>query len=205
MTATEQSTKQKIVTAALDLFSLNGFTTVSVRDIGRAVGIKESSIYYHFSNKEHILQTILHEAEQQTEARKASFVDALQAGAKVERESFAYAGIVYVEHYLLEERMYKLIRMLTIEKQRNELAAALFHKLMFTWPLQHQEQVFRYMMDKGLIRQDDAKALAAEYQALILFVFQRYFAGSGVVTEASKAAARQELTELLDRFYIRYA
>lgn len=204
MTATEQSTKQKIVATALDLFSIHGFTTVSVRDICKIVGIKESSLYYHFSNKEQILHTILHEAEQQTEILKLNFVNELNEQEKIEQASFVYAGVWYLEQYLLEDNMYKLIRMLTIEKQRNEQAAALYHKLLFTWPLEHQEQVFRYMMMSSLIEQDNAYVLAAEYQSLILFVFHKYFAGCEEITATITAAAKQELMMQLERFYNRY-
>ena len=40
-------TKQKILDVALDLFSQNGFSAVSIRDICKVVDIKESSVYYH--------------------------------------------------------------------------------------------------------------------------------------------------------------
>lgn len=39
------TTKEKIVETALDLFSQRGYDGVSVRDIARAVGIRESSLY----------------------------------------------------------------------------------------------------------------------------------------------------------------
>jgi AcrR family transcriptional regulator len=38
------NTKEKILREALDLFSVNGFEAVSMRDIASAVGIKESSL-----------------------------------------------------------------------------------------------------------------------------------------------------------------
>ena len=53
------TTKQKILQVAIDLFSKKGFSGVSVREIARAVGIKESSIYNHYKNKDDILATIL--------------------------------------------------------------------------------------------------------------------------------------------------
>lgn len=52
------TTKDNIIEQALRLFSAKGFEAVSVRDIARAVGIKESSLYYHFKNKQDIFDTI---------------------------------------------------------------------------------------------------------------------------------------------------
>ena len=41
-------TKDKILIEALSLFSVSGFSGVSVRDIAKAVGIRESAIYKHY-------------------------------------------------------------------------------------------------------------------------------------------------------------
>ena len=46
---------------ALNLFSVKGYDPVSVRDIAYAVGIKESSLYNHFKNKQDIFDSILRE------------------------------------------------------------------------------------------------------------------------------------------------
>ncbi len=56
-------TKQKILNAALDLFSQKGFSAVSIRDICKVVDIKESSIYYHFKNKQAIFDELLQQFE----------------------------------------------------------------------------------------------------------------------------------------------
>ncbi len=57
--AGEKGTKEQILDAAIDLFSQKGYDAVSIRDIARAVGIRESSIYNHYKGKEDILDTIM--------------------------------------------------------------------------------------------------------------------------------------------------
>ena len=52
-------TKERIFDVSLELFSQRGFDAVSVREIAREVGIRESSIYNHYKNKEAILDTII--------------------------------------------------------------------------------------------------------------------------------------------------
>ena len=52
------STEEKIFKTAVDLFSQKGFHAVSIREIARNVGIKESSIYNHYASKDKILETI---------------------------------------------------------------------------------------------------------------------------------------------------
>jgi len=55
----ELSTREKIMNAAIDLFSESGYDKVSMRDIAKMVGINVSSIYNHFSSKNSILEYIL--------------------------------------------------------------------------------------------------------------------------------------------------
>jgi AcrR family transcriptional regulator len=47
--------KQRILAAAADLFARNGFHSVSMEDIGEAVGITASAIYRHYDSKTAVL------------------------------------------------------------------------------------------------------------------------------------------------------
>ncbi|WP_410771538.1 TetR/AcrR family transcriptional regulator [Fontibacillus sp. BL9] len=203
----EQSTKDRIMDAALDLFCVDGYTTVSIRDIGKAVGIKESSIYYHFKNKEDILHSLFDQAEQWTQIRKSQFVRALEAASSIECERFIFAGVAYMEGYLLEEKIHKMIMMLTMEKQRSPKAAEIYRQLLFTVPLEHHKNVFALMMDKGFMEGDDPEFLATEYQSIILYVYHKYFSGPSMAPDEEseeRAAARLELSGLLRRFFTRH-
>lgn len=48
-------TKMKIIHSAVDLFAQNGFAGTGMRELAAKVGIKDSSIYNHFSSKQDIL------------------------------------------------------------------------------------------------------------------------------------------------------
>ena len=52
-------TKEKILKKAIDLFYLHGFVKASIRDIVRAVGVTNSTVYIHFKNKDEILFSII--------------------------------------------------------------------------------------------------------------------------------------------------
>lgn len=51
-------TKEKILFAAIELFSERGYSKVSMRDIAAAVGITAASIYNHYPSKETLLGSI---------------------------------------------------------------------------------------------------------------------------------------------------
>ena len=63
MGAGKMDTKERILDISLSMFSISGYEAVSIRDICGAVGIKESSLYYHFRNKRDILDSLMRKYE----------------------------------------------------------------------------------------------------------------------------------------------
>ncbi len=57
--AEARDTRQDILSRALDLFAEKGFFGTSMREIARAVGIRESATYHHFPSKASILEELL--------------------------------------------------------------------------------------------------------------------------------------------------
>jgi len=53
--------RQRILDAAIDLFSIKGYKETSIREIASQVGMKEASIYSHFVSKNAIMEHILEE------------------------------------------------------------------------------------------------------------------------------------------------
>ena len=51
----ENDLKEKILRAAIKLFSESGYTETTMRDIAKTLNIKAGSIYNHFSSKREIL------------------------------------------------------------------------------------------------------------------------------------------------------
>ena len=53
------NTKQEILEASLELFSVQGFEATSISQIANAVGIRKASLYSHFESKQEILNTLV--------------------------------------------------------------------------------------------------------------------------------------------------
>jgi AcrR family transcriptional regulator len=78
--------KQRILTAAADLVARNGFSSVSMEDIGGAVGITASAIYRHYGSKtavlvamfDRVIDRLLSEGQQLAAGRPADPRDALR-------------------------------------------------------------------------------------------------------------------------------
>ena len=197
-------TKQMIQEAALSLFSQRGFSAVSVRDICKVVGIKESTIYYHFKNKQDIFETLLRDLINISNSMQVKFDNELSKIKRVEQRHFIAVGLSFLNNYLLEERILKFIRMLMIEQHVNDDATKLYHQILFDAPLKHNAAVFQHLMHMGCFKEGDIHYLAVEYYAPIYLAFQRYFACGNVTSEKRKEAGEFLVTHL-QNFYDKYS
>ncbi len=198
------NTKQKIKEAALALFSKKGYDAVSIRDICGKVGIRESTVYYYFKDKQSIFDELTADFETVTAQIQNNFDCQFSKTVKIEEDSFLCVGLAFLNSYLLDDRILKLLRMLSIEQQSNADAAALLHRVLFEDPLRQMETVFETMMASGLWKKHDAKAMAVEYYAPIFLAFQRYFS-SGDVTDENRKKADAMVAAHLSDFFRRYS
>jgi AcrR family transcriptional regulator len=198
-----KNTKQQILETALNLFSHKGYSAVSIRDIGNIVGIKESTIYYHFKNKQDIFQELLKAFEEITNAKPEKFNKELAKVTKLEEGPFIAVGVAILTEYLLNGQILKFIRMLMIEQHVNEEAAVLYRRILFETPLKHNSEVFKTLMQMGCFKTADPDYLAIEYYAPIFLAFQRYFS-SGDVTTEKLSRATSEIKIHLKTFYDKY-
>lgn len=181
--------RERIMQEALKLFSQRGCAAVSMRDIAAEVGIKASSIYNHFDSKQSIVSALFAEAEAVKERLCASFLGKLERVDEVERSSFVEAGVFYITGYLHDPGVGPLLELLEKERFGDEGAERTWKALLAEAPMEHQSAVFRRLMERRLMPEDDACLLAAEYQALIVLA---YFTGDTALLRVQ-----------LDRFYTR--
>ena len=55
-----EDTKQRLLEAAIRLFSLHGYDAISTGDIAREAHLTQSMVHYHFSSKEQLWKTAIH-------------------------------------------------------------------------------------------------------------------------------------------------
>ena len=108
-------TKKEILTASLELFSQKGYSAVSIRDICKIVQIKESSVYYHFKNKQALLEELLIQFEDIATGMMQQLEESLSKPVNPEKSNF-YKGIcdIFFEEYLMDDFCNKMMRLLVI-------------------------------------------------------------------------------------------
>ena len=161
-------TRARIVEEAFGLFAARGYHAVSVRDIAAAVGIKDASLYNHFSGKQAIFDAVIADALERARIVFAQegvmFAPADDpsgyAGAPADTERRVLAGFRY---FFEDGYMVRLRRLLTISQFDDARAAEAYLLVFVERPQAIQRAVFEHLMDIGQFRRDDAQRLAREF------------------------------------------
>lgn len=167
------NTKQKILDAALELFSTFGYDGVSVAQIGEAVGIKAPSLYKHFKSKQEIFETIqnLMQERYNRQALKLHIENKSDGGgdvfAKITEEQLIQTVLQLFRFFLLDAYMEKFRRMMILEQYRNPQIGALYRKQYFDDPIRYQTALFRQLMAAGVLREEDPKTAAVTFYSPI--------------------------------------
>ena len=171
----ELNTKERILDAAIDLISRKGFEAVSIREIAREVGIRESSIYNHFKSKEEILDTIIDYFIMELSRSYPDEVPMETLLAQYGPVGFMnMASSVYLQR-LNRPRIAKIWRIISIEIFRNDKIRVFFKKVMVETPVATWEQTFRTMVELGYIKKCDTMVLAQEFFYYCVYLLFDYF------------------------------
>ena len=160
-----KDTKERILSAALEMFSKNGYTGTNVRELTASLGLVKSSMYKHFKSKEEIWNTLLDEMISYYGEHFGS-PDHLPP-APDSLESLVDMTMRMVDFTVHDEKIVMTRKILALEQFRDERARELATKHFLTGLTEMFTHIFAAMMDKGLLRQDDPAMLAFAYTAPI--------------------------------------
>jgi AcrR family transcriptional regulator len=160
-----KDTKERILAAALEQFSQNGYAGTNIRELTASLGLVKSAMYKHFESKEDIWNTLLDEMIVYYDEHFGSsdhlppVPDTLEGLAEMTRQM--------VDFTVHDEKVVKTRKLLTIEQFRDERVRSLATKHFLTGLKEMFTPIFKGMMDKGLIRRDDPAMVAFAYTAPI--------------------------------------
>ena len=160
-----KDTKERILAAALDMFSQNGYAGTNIRELTASLGLVKSSMYKHFESKEEIWNSLLDEMIAYYDARFGSPEHLPPTPDSL--EGLVTMTMQMVDFTIHDENVVKTRKLLTIEQFRDERARALATKHFLTGLRDMFTPIFAGMMDKGLLRRDDPGMLAFSYTAPI--------------------------------------
>ena len=159
------NTKQEIMDASLELFSVHGFEATSISQIADAVGIRKASLYSHFENKQSILDTLVKDVlEQYTEHSIFARADWEKSDVSLPLNSDEAANMIQnqIRYILHDPYVSKARKMLVIEQFQNPELAKLQTKQNYSDVMQYCTGLINQLISRGVLAEYDSEIMAAQ-------------------------------------------
>ena len=165
-----KGTKGRLLEAALEMFSQNGYAGTNIRELSASLGLGKSSLYRHFESKEEIWAAMLDEMEAYYNERFGTSKNPPPIPESTnELKELTLQMLAFTVH---DEKVIMTRKLLLTEQFRDERVRALatehFHEgleTLFT-------KIFAGMMENGSLRRGDPAMLAFAYTAPISTLVQ---------------------------------
>ena len=184
------NTKDRILETALSMFSDHGYDPVSIRDICGAVGIKESTVYYHFKNKQDILDSLFIRFEEHFNSLLA-VLHSPDAWNNSQSPSFDWIDTYFFDRYLLDPFCNRMMRLMLIEQLHNREIQQKYNRWLFEEPYRIEMSVFETLSQLGIMSAETAERTGKNFHAYITMLMFRYLL-NGKMTARKKKAFREE-------------
>ena len=158
-------TKERILEAALEMFSQKGYAGTNIRELSASLGLVKSGVYKHYESKEAIWNALLDEMIAYYEEHFGSSEHLPPVPNSP--EGLVTMTMQMVNFTVHDERIIMTRKVLTLEQFRDGRARELATKHFLTGLTEIFTHIFAGMMDKGLLRRDDPAMLAFAYTAPI--------------------------------------
>lgn len=168
-------TKDKIFDTALDLFSKKGYDSVSVRTIASEVGIKESSIYNHYSSKKDILMSILNYFEEYFKGNPLDD-ESIRKLLEENPEEFYHQGSEMFKQQIFEEKILKIMKLIFVQMYQIGEVKEFFLREILGGSTDFWSDVFEILIQKNVIGSDcNPNKLAEMYFGFSMFKLWEIF------------------------------
>ena len=156
------NTKQEILEAALELFSVQGFEATSISQIASAVGIRKASLYSHFESKQAILDALVRDVLDQYAAHSI-FARPDGDSEDVPTPESTERLILGQIRYILHDPHIRMARkMLVVEQFRNPELAQLQTRQNYTDVLEYFTGLVERLIRSDVLAGEDPGIMAAQ-------------------------------------------
>ena len=163
-------TKDRILKAALEIFSRDGYAGANLKDIAGAVGVVKSGFYRHYASKEEVWDAVLNEMERYYAERFGSSenLPAIPQSTD-ELKTLTLRMLDFTMH---DEKIIMTRKILLTEQFRDARVCALATKHFYTGLRELFTGIFAGMMENDSLRKGDPSMLAFVYTAPISTLVQ---------------------------------
>ena len=166
------STKERILYAALNLFSEKGYDGVGVDLIAENAGLKEPSIYRHYKGKEDILNSLI-------DLVMSHYEEGFGLKNKPEElpesmDELIENAMEKIKFTMHDDIVRKTRRILAMEQFRNERIAELTSPYHLENLQEMYTGIFMGFMEKGILKKDDPELIALEFVSPVSLLIHMY-------------------------------
>jgi len=190
-----QRTRQAILDAALALFAEKGYFGTSLRDVAKAVGVRESALYNYFAGKEALFEALL-SAESAIKSEQLSAI--LDAPADDGRAVLERLATFALDRFI-QPRQQQLFRILMSDGMRlaREGRINLIERMGSGRP--SLNEVMQHLVRTGCLRDEDPELLVMQFFGPLLFWRQLHAAGATTaIIRNRRAFARAHVDQFLN-------
>ena len=166
------TTKERILYAALDLFSEKGYDGVGVDLIAENAGLKGPSLYRHYKGKEDIFFSLIDMVE--SHYAKGFGLKNTEVGFPESMDDFIENTMGRIQFTMHDDVIRKTRRILAMEQFRSERMAELTSRYHLENLQELYANIFADMMEKGILKQDDPEYLALEFVSPVTLLIHTY-------------------------------
>lgn len=163
------NTKEAILDAALNLFSVQGYEATSISQIADAVGIRKASMYSHFESKQDILNNLVqqtlnqynkHSIFAQSDWDNPAFTKDKQ---DINPDNALNIILGHIRYILHDPKISKSRKMLTIEQFQNPELKALQTKQNYTDVMRYFTGLIKFLIRQGKLIDNAPEIMAAQF------------------------------------------
>lgn len=158
-------TKDRILEAALEIFSRDGYAGANLKDIAEAVGVVKSGFYRHYASKDEIWNAVIDHMEQYYSERFGAPENLLAIPQNTdELKTLTLRMLDFTMH---DEKVIMTRKLLLTEQFRDERVRDLATRHFGTGLEALFTKIFSGMMENGSLKRRDPAMLAFAYTAPI--------------------------------------
>ena len=174
-------TRDKILMTALHLFARDGYEAVSVSTISGELGMTKGALYKHYKNKRDIFDSIV-ERMYQIDAERAEKYEVPKEKYEIQPKSYKNQSVEKIMDFTIAQFFFwaeddfasDFRKMLILEQFRNTEMAELYSQCIVAGPVAYIEDLFRELIQEGVLKEDNPRQLAVEYYAPLFLLISMY-------------------------------
>ena len=164
------NTKDRILEAALEIFSRDGYAGANLKDIAEAVGVVKSGVYRHYASKDEIWNAVLDEMERYYAERFGSPEN--PPAIPQSTDELKTLTLRILDFTMHDEKIIMTRKILLTEQFRDARVRALATRHFGTGLEALFTKLFAGMMENGSLGRGDPAMLAFAYTAPISTLVQ---------------------------------